>query len=251
MNTETVIKLNDITKIYDTGVVQVKALSDVRTEIKKGEFVSIMGPSGSGKSTLMNIISCLDKPTSGEYILKDKDVSKLNSDQLARVRNKTVGIVFQSFNLLSRTTAQENVELPLLYDPEKEYKERKRISMAALEEVGLKDWWHHHPNQLSGGQQQRVAIARAIVNEPEILLADEPTGNLDSKTSIEIMELLQELNEDKGITVIMITHEDDISKYSDRVLNFIDGELVSDKPVKKRTDATEVLKKWNNKKGGK
>jgi putative ABC transport system ATP-binding protein len=238
-----VIELKNITKIYDTGAVKVPALVDVSLNIYKGEFVAIMGPSGSGKSTLMNIISCMDKPTKGEYFLNEKDVSKLSKDELAVIRNKTVGIVFQSFNLLSRTNALENVELPLLYDPACEYSKRHDRAMAALGEVGLKDWWHHYPNQLSGGQQQRVAVARAMVNNPKFILADEPTGNLDSRTSVEIMELLQELNDSRGITIIIVTHESDISKYAKRILSFTDGKLIEDIMVAKRLIARKELKK--------
>lgn len=243
-----VIKLKKISKVYDTGAVKVKALTDVDLSVKQGEFIAVMGPSGSGKSTLMNIISCMDRPTAGEYYLNGNDVSELNRDRLAAVRNKTVGIVFQSFNLLSRTNALENVELPLLYDNSFDYKMRHGKAMETLEEVGLKDWWHHHPNQLSGGQQQRVAVARAIVNNPSIVLADEPTGNLDSRTSVEILELLQRLNSERGITVIIVTHENDISQYAQRVINFMDGYMVKDYRVRKRLVATEILKTL--KKGG-
>ncbi len=236
-----IIDLRKINKIYITGAEDVHALRDVDLKITEGEFIAIMGPSGSGKSTLMNIISCMDKPTSGEYYLKNQDVSKLSKDSLARIRNKELGIVFQSFNLLSRTSALENVELPLLYDGSFNFKDRHDRAMEILDEVGLKPWWHHHPNQLSGGQQQRVAIARAMVNRPGIILADEPTGNLDSTTSIEIMALLQELNSEKGITVIIITHEDDISQYAERVVSFMDGEIIKDEKVKRRKNAAKVL----------
>jgi putative ABC transport system ATP-binding protein len=242
--TEKVIQLKDIVKIYDTGAVQVEALRGINLEIGTGEFVAIMGASGSGKSTLLNIISCMDHPTKGQYFLMKKDVSKLGSDELASVRNKTIGIVFQNFNLLSRTTALENVELPALYSgiPTKIRHEK---AMKTLKEVGLQDWWHHHPNQLSGGQQQRVAIARAMINQPPILLADEPTGNLDSKTSVEILSIFQKLNSEKGITIIYVTHETDIARYAARVVNFRDGLIIKDEKVTNRLWAEEVLKNNN------
>jgi putative ABC transport system ATP-binding protein len=248
---EKVIELKDIIKIYDTGAVQVEALRGINLDISKGEFVAIMGASGSGKSTLLNIISCMDRPTKGKYILMDKDVSKLGSDDLARVRNKTIGIVFQNFNLLSRTTALENVELPALYGG-LAAKPRREKAMQTLKEVGLEDWWHHHPNQLSGGQQQRVAIARSLINEPPILLADEPTGNLDSKTSIEILGIFQKLNKEKGITVIIVTHETDIAKYAARIVSFRDGQIIKDEIVASRLWAVEVLKRnhFSKRKGG-
>lgn len=250
-STEMVIQLKDIVKIYDTGAVQVEALRGVNLQIKKGEFVAIMGASGSGKSTLLNIISCMDRPTKGQYFLMNKDVSKLGSDELATVRNKTIGIVFQNFNLLSRTTALENVELPALYSgiPTKARHEK---AMQTLKEVGLEDWWHHHPNQLSGGQQQRVAIARAMINQPPILLADEPTGNLDSKTSVEILNIFQKLNSEKGITIIYVTHETDIARYAARVVSFRDGLIIKDEKVSSRLWADKVLKSNNfsKRKGG-
>ena len=239
--TDNVIQLKDIVKIYDTGAVQVEALRGINLEIDKGEFVAIMGASGSGKSTLLNIISCMDHPTKGQYFLMKKDVSKLGGDQLASVRNKTIGIVFQNFNLLSRTTALENVELPALYSGVPT-KARHEKAMHTLKEVGLQDWWHHHPNQLSGGQQQRVAIARAMINQPPILLADEPTGNLDSKTSVEILSIFQKLNSQKGITIIYVTHETDIAKYAARVVSFRDGLIIKDDKVTNRLWAEEVLK---------
>lgn len=246
-----VIELKDITKIYDTGAVQVEALRGINLDISKSEFVAIMGASGSGKSTLLNIISCMDHPTKGKYILMDKDVSKLGGDDLARVRNKTIGIVFQNFNLLSRTTALENVELPALYGG-LPAKPRREKAMQTLKEVGLEDWWHHHPNQLSGGQQQRVAIARSLINEPPILLADEPTGNLDSKTSVEILGIFQKLNKEKGITIIIVTHETDIARYAARIVGFRDGLIIKDEIVANRLWADKVLKNnhFRKRKGG-
>lgn len=222
------IEARDITKIYQLGDVELKALDGVSITIDKGEFLAIMGPSGSGKSTFMNIVGCLDIPTSGQYFLEDIDVGKLTRDELAHIRNQKIGFVFQGFNLLSRTSALENVELPMLYDGVPT-KERKQKALAALKIVGLEGREDHHPNQLSGGQQQRVAIARAIVNEAPIIFADEPTGNLDTRTSMEIMELFQKLNGESGITVILVTHESDIAAYSRRVIRFLDGRLVSDK----------------------
>jgi putative ABC transport system ATP-binding protein len=222
------IEARDITKIYQLGDVELKALDGVSITIDKGEFLAIMGPSGSGKSTFMNIVGCLDIPTSGQYFLEDIDVGKLTRDELAHIRNQKIGFVFQGFNLLSRTSALENVELPMLYDGVPT-KERKQKALAALKIVGLEGREDHHPNQLSGGQQQRVAIARAIVNEAPIIFADEPTGNLDTRTSMEIMELFQKLNNESGITIILVTHEADIAAYSRRVIRFLDGRLVSDK----------------------
>jgi len=222
------IEARDITKIYQLGDVELKALDGVSITIDKGEFLAIMGPSGSGKSTFMNIVGCLDIPTSGQYFLEDIDVGKLTRDELAHIRNQKIGFVFQGFNLLSRTSALENVELPMLYN-DVPIKERKQKAITALKIVGLEGREHHHPNQLSGGQQQRVAIARAIVNEAPIIFADEPTGNLDTRTSMEIMELFQKLNNESGITVILVTHEPDIAVYSKRVIRFLDGRLVSDK----------------------
>jgi putative ABC transport system ATP-binding protein len=222
------IEARDITKIYQLGDVELKALDGVSITIDKGEFLAIMGPSGSGKSTFMNIVGCLDIPTSGQYFLEEIDVGKLTRDELAHIRNQKIGFVFQGFNLLSRTSALENVELPMLYDGVPT-KERKQKALAALKIVGLEGREDHHPNQLSGGQQQRVAIARAIVNEAPIIFADEPTGNLDTRTSMEIMELFQKLNNESGITIILVTHEADIAAYSRRVIRFLDGRLVSDK----------------------
>ncbi len=226
------IEAYDIIKIYKLGDIEIKALSNVSVKIEKGEFVAIMGPSGSGKSTLMNILGCLDKPTSGRYILEAIDVSSLNRDQLAGIRNKKIGFVFQVFNLLPRTSALENVELPMLYDgiPAKE---RRQKAMEALKSVGLEGREDHHPNQLSGGQQQRVAIARALVNEAPIILADEPTGNLDSKASAEIMQLFVKLNNESGITIILVTHENDMAAYSRRIIRFLDGSIISDEQKEK------------------
>ena len=221
------IEARDVRKVYSLGDVEVKALDGVSLSIETGEFLAIMGPSGSGKSTFMNIIGCLDIPTEGEYLLEGVNVGRLTRDELAQIRNQKVGFVFQGFNLLPRTTALENVELPLLYNGVP-VKERHQKSIAALRKVGLEGREHHHPNQLSGGQQQRVAIARAIVNEAPIILADEPTGNLDTKTSQEIMELFQKLNSESAITIILVTHEQDIAAYSRRVIRFLDGHVVSD-----------------------
>jgi putative ABC transport system ATP-binding protein len=221
------IEARDVRKVYSLGDIEVRALDGVSLTIDTGEFLAIMGPSGSGKSTFMNIIGCLDIPTDGEYFLEDVDVGKLTRDELAHIRNQKIGFVFQGFNLLPRTSALENVELPLLYNGVS-VKERHQKALAALQKVGLEGREHHHPNQLSGGQQQRVAIARAIVNEAPIILADEPTGNLDTKTSQEIMELFQKLNSDSAITVILVTHESDIAAYSRRVIRFLDGLVVSD-----------------------
>jgi putative ABC transport system ATP-binding protein len=241
VNEQPVIRLRNIHKIYDTGEVKVHAVNDVSLDIHKGEFVAIMGSSGSGKSTMMNILGCLDRPTSGEYLLDGEDVAKLDRNDLADIRNEKIGFVFQGFNLLSRTSALENVELPMLYA-----RSRKRGSeekaIAALEMVGLGGRLDHTPNQLSGGQQQRVAIARSLVNDPALILADEPTGNLDSKTSIEIMGVFQKLN-DQGITIIMVTHELDIAKYTKRNVVMRDGRIVTDKIVEDRFIAEEELTK--------
>ncbi len=221
------IEVIGISKVYNMGEVDLRALDNVSATVERGDFVSIMGPSGSGKSTFMNILGCLDSPTEGRYFLEGVDVGQLSRDQLAGIRNKKIGFVFQGFNLLSRTPALENVELPMLYDGVAANMRREK-ALAALKIVGLEGREHHHPNQLSGGQQQRVAIARAIVNQAPILMADEPTGNLDTKTSIEIMELFQRLNGEAGITIILVTHESDIARFSKRTLRFLDGRLVSD-----------------------
>ena len=224
-----VISVRDLTKTYALGEVQVRALRGVSLEVQAGEFLSVTGPSGSGKSTFMNILGCLDHPTSGHYFLDGRDVSTLSRNELAAVRNKKIGFVFQGFNLLARTSALENVELPLLYNGNSmNGSKRRRRAQEALTIVGLTDRAHHHPNQLSGGQQQRVAIARALVNDPSIILADEPTGNLDSRTSIEVMDVFQRLNEERGITVLVITHEHDIAEYGMRIVGFRDGKIRAD-----------------------
>ncbi len=240
---DTVISLQDIHKVYHTGDVDVLAVRGVSADIKTGEFVAIMGASGSGKSTLMNIIGCLDRATQGRYLLDGTDVSELGRDQLADIRNQKIGFVFQGFNLLSRTSALENVELPMLYlHRHLRGQEQRERGLRALEIVGLADRADHHPNQLSGGQQQRVAIARALVNQPALLLADEPTGNLDSMTSIEIMGVFQKLNT-QGITIVMVTHELDIARYTKRNLIMRDGRIVSDVPVSDRLDAETELRR--------
>jgi putative ABC transport system ATP-binding protein len=236
-----VVRLADVHKIYRTGEMEVRAVRGVTLEIHRGEFVALMGSSGSGKSTLMNILGCLDRPTQGHYKLDGADVSQLGRDQLADIRNGKLGFVFQSFNLLPRTSARENVELPLLYGHHGLTSDQLREKAdRVLVAVGLKGREEHHPSQLSGGQQQRVAIARALVNDPEVLLADEPTGNLDSRTSIEIMGIFQELNE-RGITIIMVTHEPDIAAYARRNVLMRDGLVQSDRAVTQRFNAMEEL----------
>ena len=225
---EPLIQVKDLVKVYSLGEVDVIALQGVSLSIDRGEFVAIMGASGSGKSTFMNIIGFLDQPTSGQYLLEGINGENLSRDELAEIRNQKIGFVFQGFNLLSRTSALENVELPLVYAGASPSK-RKEMAQKALSEVGLEGREHHHPSQLSGGEQQRVAIARALVNQPAILLADEPTGNLDSKTSEEIMGIFQRLNQDLGITVIMITHEADIASFAKRNILFRDGKIVDDR----------------------
>ncbi|HEY3277790.1 MAG TPA: ABC transporter ATP-binding protein [Syntrophorhabdaceae bacterium] len=224
------IDIHQISKIYQVGDMEVRALDAVSLTIGQGELMAIMGHSGSGKSTLMNILGCLDTPTEGHYFLEGTDVAGLARDELSEIRNRKIGFVFQGFNLLSRTSALENVELPMLYGGVG-VKERREKALTALQKVGLEGREHHSPNQLSGGQQQRVAIARAIVNRAPIILADEPTGNLDSKTSVEIMELFQQLNSDSNITVILVTHEPDIAAFAKRVIRFTDGRLVADGPA--------------------
>jgi putative ABC transport system ATP-binding protein len=224
---DSLIQVQDLVKVYSLGEVEVRALGGVSLSINQGEFVAIMGASGSGKSTFMNILGFLDQPTSGQYLLENINGENLSRDELAEIRNRKIGFVFQGFNLLSRTAALENVELPLVYAGTSASK-RKEMAEKAISAVGLKGREHHHPNQLSGGEQQRVAIARALVNEPSILLADEPTGNLDSKTSEEIMGIFQRLNREMGITIIMITHEPDIASFAKRVIHFKDGKIVDD-----------------------
>ena len=237
-----VIKLEDVHKTYHTGEVDVHAVSGVSLEIMQGEFVAIMGASGSGKSTMMNIIGCLDRPTEGHYFLDGVDVSHLDRDELAAIRNKKLGFVFQGFNLLSRTSALENVELPLLYTHDHITSlQQRELALHALEIVGLSDRADHYPNQLSGGQQQRVAIARALVNNPAVLLADEPTGNLDTRTSVEVMGVFQKLNSE-GITIVMVTHELDIASYTKRNVIMRDGVVVNDVSVQKRLVAEVELR---------
>src|SRR5512143_1027400 len=231
------IEAREISKIYSFGDIDLKALDNVSLAVDTGEFVAIMGQSGSGKSTFMNVLGCLDIPTSGHYLLEGIDVGELDRDELAGIRNQKIGFVFQGFNLLPRTSALENVELPMLYAGVASG-QRKEKAMAALRTVGLEGREQHHPKQLSGGQQQRVAIARALVNQAPIILADEPTGNLDTKTSAEIMELFVKLNRESHITIIVVTHEPDIAAYSKRIIKFLDGRIVSDEPVKKAQFAT-------------
>lgn len=223
-----VVKVTDVTKVYTMGDQRVEALKGISFSVRRGEFVAIMGASGSGKSTCMNMLGCLDIPTGGEYLLEDVNVGKLASNELAEIRNRKIGFVFQGFNLLARTTARENVELPLVY-AHMPATERREKAIAALAQVGLAGREDHYSNQLSGGQRQRVAIARALVNDPAIIMADEPTGNLDSKTSIEIMSIFQQLNR-RGITILMVTHEPDIAAYAGRHLIFRDGLIISDTP---------------------
>jgi putative ABC transport system ATP-binding protein len=241
--TPTVISIKNLVKTYVVGEVEVRALRGVSLDVQRGEFLSVTGPSGSGKSTLMHILGCLDRPTSGQYLLDGQDVSKMSKDQLAEVRNQKIGFVFQGFNLLSRTTALDNVELPLLYRGGRmRASERHKRALDALTAVGLGQRADHHPNQLSGGQQQRVAIARALISEPSILLADEPTGNLDTRTSIEVMGIFQRLNLERGITVLLITHEHDIAEYGSRIISCRDGHIVSDSRVATRRIADEELR---------
>jgi len=239
--THPVIAVTDLTRTYRVGEIDVHALRGASLEIQPGEFVALTGPSGSGKSTFMHLIGCLDRPTAGHYLINGRDVARLSSHQLARVRNQEIGFVFQGFNLLSRTSALENVELPLLYAGGISASERKARAADALAGVGLGDRMHHHPNQMSGGQQQRVAIARALVNKPALLLADEPTGNLDTRTGIEVMEIFQRLNIDRGLTIVLVTHEPDIAEYGTRIVSFRDGRVRADGPVAaRRTAATEL-----------
>lgn len=227
------IRVEKLDKIYKNGVLEVQALFEINLAIQAGEFVAIMGPSGSGKSTLMNILGCLDRPTNGSYRLNGVEVGDLNDNELAEIRNKEIGFIFQTFNLLPRSTALQNVELPMIYAGVRRG-ERREQAMEALKLVGLGDRWHHRPNELSGGQRQRVAIARALINSPDIVLADEPTGNLDSTSGREIMMILQNLNQ-QGITVILVTHDEEIASYAQRIVRFRDGEIISDEPVAERT----------------
>ena len=222
------IELHDISKIYDLGEVKVEALKDASLTIEQGEYLALIGPSGSGKSTLMNTIGCLDRPTSGSYRLAGDEVADMSRDQRAGIRNRRIGFVFQNFNLLARTSAAENVELPLLYSAGVSTRQRRRLAIEALEQVGLGDRLDHHPSQLSGGQQQRVAVARALVNKPSILLADEPTGNLDSRTSKEVIQLFCDLNEHNGITIILVTHDQAVARNAKRIIVLHDGGVIED-----------------------
>lgn len=234
------IELKNIVKSYPLDGFELKILKKISLKIEHGEFVAIMGPSGSGKSTLMNILGCLDKPTSGHYLLDGVNVEKLSTDQLAEIRNQKIGFVFQGFNLLSRTSAIENVELPMVYSGVSDDQRQQRAAQA-LKSVGLKDRMYHQPNQLSGGQQQRVAIARAIVNEAPIIFADEPTGNLDTKMSVEIMDLFTKLNREMKRTIILVTHEEDIAKYADRIIKIVDGEIHSDTLIKHKAKQDDLF----------
>ncbi len=237
----TIINISSLKKDYYIGEVTVHALRGIDLQISQGEFVAIMGASGSGKSTMLNIIGCLDRPTSGTYFLDGINVAEMSKNERANIRNRKIGFIFQAYNLLSRTSALENVELPLMYNPDIRAKERKERALAALEAVGLRDRMDHMPNQLSGGQQQRVAIARSLVNDPVVILADEATGNLDTRTSYEIMALLQELNE-KGKTIVFVTHEPDIARCGTRNIVFRDGHIIRQEEVRNRLIATEMLK---------
>lgn len=238
----TIIKTENLTKTYKVGEIEVPALKDVNIEIKKGEFVAIMGASGSGKSTLMNLLGCLDLPTSGNYFLDGRNTSNMSKNEYADIRNQKIGFVFQGFNLLPRTTALENTELPLMYDRMNKNNDHRKKALEALERVGLADRVHHIPSQLSGGQQQRVAIARSLVNEPAIILADEPTGNLDSKTSVEVFNIFQNLNEE-GITIIMVTHERDFASFAKRIIEMRDGKVIKDLVINNRLSAAEEMKR--------
>jgi putative ABC transport system ATP-binding protein len=235
------IQIDDVHKYYDLGETKVHALRGINVRIERGEFVAIMGASGSGKSTFMNILGCLDKPTSGRYLLENIAVSELTKKELATIRNRKIGFVFQGFNLLPRTSAVENVELPLLYDRAGRWKDTRKLAAEALTRVGLGDRLDHQPSELSGGQQQRVAIARALVTQPTLLLADEPTGNLDSRMTVEVMVLLQELN-DQGITVVIVTHEPEVSRYAKRIVEVRDGRILRDHAIATRRSAADDLK---------
>ena len=228
-----IIRLDNVNKIYESGELNVHALKNINLSIEKGEYLAIMGASGSGKSTLMNILGCLDRATDGEYYLNGDDVSKLSDDELAYIRNKEIGFVFQSFNLIPQNTALRNVELPMLYSGVKNSREREERARKLLIEVGLEERLNHLPKELSGGQRHRVAIARAMVNNPPVILADEPTGNLDSKSSVEIMDIFTKLNKERKVTVIMVTHERDIAEFTDRIITFRDGQIISDEKPKK------------------
>ena len=240
-SSDNVIKTTDITKVYRIGTIKVNALRGINLEIRRGDFAAIMGPSGSGKSTLMNIIGCLDVPTSGQYFLSNMDISKLNDNELANIRNKEVGFVFQTFNLLSRTNIYGNVELPMIYSKDRVVNKKKKI-LDAIESVGLTEWIRHRPSELSGGEKQRVAIARALVNQPSIILADEPTGNLDSRTGEEIMLIFQKLN-DQGKTIIIVTHELDIARHTHKIIYLRDGIIHGQEKVNNQVFAEEKLKK--------
>ena len=240
MNMNTVIDIHGLTRVFQMGTVAVHALRGIDLSVTEGEFVAIMGASGSGKSTLMNLLGCLDRPTSGEYLLDGVRVNDLSKNEFATIRNERIGFVFQGFNLLARTSALENVELPLFYDRSRRIDNPRQAAVEALTRVGLGERLDHEPNQLSGGQQQRVAIARALVNRPAIVLADEPTGNLDSRTSVEVMALFQELN-DQGITIILVTHDPDIASYARRIVEIRDGLIIRDVPVTERRDAGKDL----------
>ena len=243
---EPLVVVRDLVKTYTVGEVAVRALRGVALDVTSGEFVTLTGPSGSGKSTFMHLLGCLDRPTSGTYRLGGRDVSQLSKRQLASIRNGDIGFVFQGFNLLPRTTALENVELPLLYRRGLNGAKRRAAAREALVGVGLGERMHHHPSQLSGGQQQRVAIARALVTNPSLLLADEPTGNLDSRTSLEVMEIFQRLNADRGLTIVLVTHEHDIAEYATRIVSFLDGRVRSDKPVERRRVAKVELEQFDS-----
>ena len=244
MTAPPLVSVRELTRTYRVGDVDVRALRGVSLDVFPGEFIALTGPSGSGKSTFMHLVGCLDRPTGGTYFLKGRDVRGLDTRELARIRNREIGFVFQGFNLLQRTSAVEQVELPMLYGPAVSAQERRRRARAALDAVGLGDRLDHRPNQLSGGQQQRVAIARALVNSPSLLLADEPTGNLDTRTSIEVMGIFQALNA-RGLTIVLVTHEHDIAEYATRIVAFRDGRVKSDRPVAARRCAADDLARYD------